>query len=102
MEIVVKELVPVVIAAAIRGASWTGCCILFHIDNLAMVTVVQKLNARDPLLGNLLRCLFFMRPTSILLLQPPTFLAFKTQLLMPYRMAIYLCLRPCSLRYPEW
>ena len=61
MEIVVKELVPVVIAAAIWGASWASRCVLFLIDNLAVVMVVQKLtcNARDPLLGNLLRRLFF-------------------------------------------
>ena len=54
-----KELVPVVVAVAIWGASWAGRHILFHIDNLAVVMAVQKLNARDPLLCNLLRCLFF-------------------------------------------
>ena len=59
MEITVKELVPVVIAAAVWGAGWAGHHILFHIDNLAVVSVVQKLNARDALLGHLLRCLYF-------------------------------------------
>ena len=58
MEITVKELVPVIIAAAIWGAGWAVRHILFHVDNLAVVSVVQKLNARDALLSNLLRCLY--------------------------------------------
>ena len=59
VEITIKELVPVIIAAAVWGACWAGRHVLFHVDNLAVVSVIQNLNARDALLGHLLRCLYF-------------------------------------------
>ena len=59
IDIAVKELTPVVLAAAIWGHSWAGKHVKFHVDNIAVVAVVQKLNARDLLLCHLLRCLYF-------------------------------------------
>ena len=59
VDIAVKELVPLVIAAALWGSRWRGCHVLFHVDNMAVTTSVQKLNARNPLLCQLLRCLHF-------------------------------------------
>ena len=41
------------------GPSWAGKHIIFHSDYLAVVHVVQNLNAADLRLGNLLRCLYF-------------------------------------------
>ena len=59
VDIAVKELVPVVIAAALWGTEWRGCHVLFHVDNMAVVATVQRLDARDHLLGQWLRCLHF-------------------------------------------
>ena len=59
VDIAAKELVPLVIAAAMWGARWRGHHVLFHVDNMAVVTTVQSLNARDRLLCQLLRCLHF-------------------------------------------
>ena len=59
VDIAVKELVPVLLAAALWGPSWRGQHVLFHIDNMAVVQVVRNLNASNPLLCHLLRCLYF-------------------------------------------
>ena len=59
VNIATKELVPLVLAAALWGAGWRGCHVLCHVDNMAMVASVQRLNARDHLLGQFLRCLHF-------------------------------------------
>ena len=59
VNIAVKELVPVVLAAVLWGPLWRGQHILFHIDNMAVVQVVRNLNASDCCLGQLLRCLYF-------------------------------------------
>ena len=58
-DIAVKELLSIVLAAAMWGPCWAGRHILFHTDNLAVVQVIQNLNAADLLLCNLLRCLYF-------------------------------------------
>ena len=54
-----KELVPVVVVAALWGSSWAGHHVCFHSDNMAVVTILNKHTAKDHLLNNLLRCLFF-------------------------------------------
>ena len=41
VDIAVKELVPVVLAAVLWGPSWTGQHTLFHIDNMAVAQVVR-------------------------------------------------------------
>ena len=58
IDISIKELAPLVIACAIWGPTWSGQHVLFHVDNLAVVQVVQRLNARDPYLCHFLRCLY--------------------------------------------
>ena len=58
VDIAVKQLVPLVLAAVLWGPTWAGCQVLFHVDNMAVVSVVQRLHARDPLLSHFLRCLF--------------------------------------------
>ena len=60
VNIATKELVPLVLAAALWGARWKGCHVLFHVDNMAVVASVQRLNARDQLLGQFLHCLHFL------------------------------------------
>ena len=62
VHIAAKELVPIVIAAALWGPHWHGSCILFRTDNMAVVEVLRSHSARDPLLMHLLRCLCICAP----------------------------------------
>ena len=57
--IAAKELVPVVIAAAVWGALWRGQHIRFHSDNMAVVAIMSSGTAGTPLLMHLLRCFSF-------------------------------------------
>ena len=57
--IAAKELLPIIVAAALWGPLWAGEHICFHSDNEAVVTIVNNRCAKDKLLINLLRCLFF-------------------------------------------
>ena len=53
VNITAKELIPIVIAAALWGAQWAGHSICFHSDNM------EKGSSTDRLLMHLLRCLLF-------------------------------------------
>ena len=57
--IAAKELLPIVVAASLWGSSWEGKHVCFHCDNEAVVTIIRKRCAKDKLLTDLLRCLFF-------------------------------------------
>ena len=59
VDISVKELLPLIVAAGLWGQTWTGYHILFHVDTMPVVEVVQNFSAQDPLLCNLLCCLYF-------------------------------------------
>ena len=54
-----KELVPVVIAAAVWGHQWQGCHVCFHSDNMAVDSVLVNQAAKDELMNHLLCTLFF-------------------------------------------
>ena len=56
--IAVKELVPIVMAAAIWGREWCGRVVRFRCDNEAVVSVINSLYSSDPTIMHLLRCLF--------------------------------------------
>ena len=58
-DISVKELVPVVIVAALWGRLWSKQQICFHSNNMAIVSVLTTTTAKVPLLMHLLRCLSF-------------------------------------------
>ena len=58
--IATKEMVPVVVAAALWGKSWEGRHVCFHSDNMTVVTILSKRSAKDQHLLALLRCLFFL------------------------------------------
>ena len=64
VDIAVKELVPVLLAALLWGPCWVGQHVLFHVDNMAVVQVVQKLNTSKPRLSHLLRCVYFYSACS--------------------------------------
>lgn len=57
--IAAKELVPVVIAAALWGHRWSGAGVCFRSDNMAVVSILSTSTSRDQLLMHLLRCLTF-------------------------------------------
>ena len=59
VNIAAKELVPVVVAAAIWGPLWYQKCVQFRSDNMAVVEVLRSGSTRDPLLMHLIRCLVF-------------------------------------------
>ena len=57
--IATKELIPIVIAAALWGKAWAGLVVLCRCDNEAVVAVLNKRTSRDHDLMHLLRCLTF-------------------------------------------
>ena len=57
--VAVKELVPIVIAAAIWGPQWIGLNVLALCDNYAVVQAINARRAKDWDIMRLLRCLFF-------------------------------------------
>ena len=59
MDISAKELVPVVVAAALWGSRWGGQHVCFHSDNMAVVSVLTTGTARSAPLMHLLRCFSF-------------------------------------------
>ena len=56
----VKELVPIVAAAALWGPYWQGKVILCFCDNMAVVAAINAGRAKFPPINRLLRCLFFL------------------------------------------
>ena len=59
LHIAVKELVPIVMAAAVWGHNWKGSSITCYCDNQTVVAVMNSRSSRDRHLMHLLRCLFF-------------------------------------------
>ena len=57
--ITTKELVPVVIAAALWGRSWHRIRICFHVDNMEVVAILRRYSAGSEVTHHLLRCLYF-------------------------------------------
>ena len=58
--ITVKELVPIVLAAAVWGRLWVGKTILARCDNAAMVAIINQGNSKEPECMHLMRCLSFI------------------------------------------
>ena len=59
--ITTKELLPLVLAAALWGRSWRGHLVQFWSDNMAVVEVLSSRTSSDPQLIQLLRCLLFFQ-----------------------------------------
>ncbi len=66
--ITVKELLPIVLAAAIWGPLWENQSILCRCDNEAVVCILGTGTSRDPTVMGLLRCLHFIAAKFNLLL----------------------------------
>ena len=59
IHITAKELVPIVMAAAVWGRQWTRRRICFRSDNMAVVDLLKSGTSQDQLLMHMLRCLAF-------------------------------------------
>ena len=59
VNITTKELVPVVISAALWGRSWYRTRVCFHVDNLRVVAILRKYSASNEVTHHLLHCLYF-------------------------------------------
>lgn len=57
--IAVKELIPIIIAAAIWGPHWRGKAVCARCDNSAVVAVIRSRSSKEKDLMQLLRCLWF-------------------------------------------
>ena len=55
----VKELVPVVVAAALYGRDWRDQLVLFSVDNQAVVEIINKTHSKESHLMHLVRLLVF-------------------------------------------
>lgn len=59
--ITVKELVPIVLAAALWGSKWRGKGVMSYCDNAAVVAIINKGSSREAEAMHLLRCLAFLK-----------------------------------------
>ena len=61
VNIMAKDLVPVVLAGAIWGSHWSGHHVCFHVDNLSVVAASKKGSSKEPsgIVMHLLRYLSF-------------------------------------------
>ena len=60
IHITVKELLPIVIGAAVRGCQWKGLTVTCQCDNVAVVAIVNSGKSKMDRLMHLLRNLFFI------------------------------------------
>ena len=58
--IAAKELLPILVVAAVWGRHWVGYTVLCNCDNEAVVAILRSGSARDDRLSHMLRCLFFI------------------------------------------
>ena len=64
----VKELLPIVIAAAVWWLNWFNKSILCRCDNEAVVHIIDTGTSKDPQVMGLMRCLYFIAECFKLLL----------------------------------
>ena len=60
--IATKELVPIVLAAAVWGREWYGLSVQARCDNSAVVAILNWGNSQNPEVMHLMRCLVFIQP----------------------------------------
>ena len=60
LSIAIKELIPVVIAAALFGRQWQGHLVQMVVDNMSVVQVLNSTYSKDPHLMHLIRILVFL------------------------------------------
>ena len=60
LSITIKEMLPVILAAAIWGEQWHGKQAICYCDNQAVVAVLSSRTSREANLMHMLRCLFYI------------------------------------------
>ena len=70
MQIMTKELIPVVLACAVWGAQWRDHRVICHCDNQAVVAALGSRSCRDSHCMHLLRALVFVEAQHAFQLQP--------------------------------
>ena len=58
--ITIKEFIPIVLAAALWGESWSGKSVRVRSDNAAVVAVINSGSSKDQEVMHLMRCLVFI------------------------------------------
>ena len=58
--ITAKELLPIVLAAAVWGRDWEHRSVLCRCDNEAVVHIINTGTSKDPIAMGLMRCLYFI------------------------------------------
>ena len=90
VNIATKEFVPVVTAAALWGRQWAGSHVCFHVDNLAVVSILNKRSAKDPLLSS--ACSFSLPFITFTSLPFITFTSLPNIFLAAQTLPLTLCL----------
>ena len=60
-QIAVKELIPIVLAAAVWGNNWKGRNVMSYCDNAAVVAILSKGDCKEPQAMHLMRYLAFLK-----------------------------------------
>ena len=79
MDIMAKELVPIVLSCAIWGPLLPRKILEFKCDNQGLVNAINKGSSKEPVVMHLLRCLFFFSAFSKSPLERLTFRELSTQ-----------------------
>ena len=67
-----KELVPVVLSAAVWGSDWRGRNVMSYCNNAALVVILNKGDCKELQVMHLVQCLAFLKAKFQFSLSPPT------------------------------
>ena len=70
LPIMVKELLPIVLAGAIWGPTWSSCCITCLCDNQAVIACLRSRTSREHHIMHMLRTLLFLEAQYSFSLSP--------------------------------
>ena len=70
LPITVKELLPIVLADAIWGPTWSNCCITCHCDNQAVIACLRSRTSHECHIMHMLRTLSFLEAKYSFSLSP--------------------------------
>jgi len=99
IDIMAKELVPIVLSCAIWGPLLTRKSLEFKCDNSSLVAAINKGSSKEPMVMHLLRCLWFFSAffeINILASHIPGVLNTAADMLSRNRAAQFLCSHPSA------
>ena len=91
-----KELLPIVIAAAIWGKTWGGNTVRAQCDNMAVVSIVNSGTIREPEVMHLRCCLAFLEAKHTIHVSPATLRGQKIRSQMPCQGNVSFPLSSCK------